>query len=109
MTLETETCIPCEGGTEALDRDQALAMLGELPGWELIEEGRAIRRDYRVKGFLKAVELANLAAWVGNHQGHHPDITFGYGYCQIIYRTHAIGGLSRNDFVCAARMDALVP
>lgn len=108
-SLANESCTPCDGNTPPLSADQVQSLLRDLPGWTLTDTGRAIARRITVKGFLRAVELANLAAWVGNSQGHHPDITFGYGYCQIVYATHAIGGLSRNDFICAARTDSLVP
>ena len=54
------------------------------------------------------MQLANLAAWHGDKQGHHPDVAFGWGYCSISYTTHEIGGLSENDFICAAKLDALV-
>ena len=75
---------------------------------------RANDSEYGLSGSVwsgdddKAVEMANLAAWLGNKQGHHPDITFGYGYCDVTFTTHAAGGLTENDFICAARLDALV-
>ena len=82
-------------------------MLAELDDWQL-EDGTAIRRRFEFKGFAKAVEMANLAAWLGNRQGHHPDVTFGWGYCEVTFTTHAIGGLSENDFICAAKVDQLL-
>ncbi|MFC0199518.1 4a-hydroxytetrahydrobiopterin dehydratase [Paracoccus rhizosphaerae] len=106
--LATSTCEPCKGGTPALDDATARQMMDQLTGWTLSDNGTAITRRFEFKGFAKAVEMANLAAWLGNKQGHHPDIAFGWGYCAVTFTTHEAGGLTRNDFVCAARLDALV-
>ena len=83
-------------------------MLTRLTDWTLSDDGTAITRRFTFKGFAKAVEMANLAAWLGNKQGHHPDIAFGWGYCTVTFTTHEAGGLTDNDFICAARLDALV-
>ena len=106
--LATSTCEPCQGGTPVLDAATARQMMDQLTGWTLSDDGTAITRRFEFKGFAKAVEMANLAAWLGNKQGHHPDIAFGWGYCAVTFTTHEAGGLTRNDFVCAARLDALV-
>jgi 4a-hydroxytetrahydrobiopterin dehydratase len=105
--LASRNCIPCEGGVPPLDSDSVAHLLAELDGWQL-DRGTAIQRRFEFKGFAKAVEMANLAAWLGNRQGHHPDITFGWGYCEVRFTTHAAGGLTENDFICAARLDALL-
>ncbi len=83
-------------------------MLARLTDWALSDDATAITRRFTFKGFAKAVEMANLAAWLGNKQGHHPDIAFGWGYCAVTFTTHEAGGLTDNDFICAARLDALV-
>ena len=106
--LATETCVPCEGGTPPMDHAEAQALMEGLDSWTMDADGRTIRRRFEFKGFAKPVEMANLAAWLGNKQGHHPDIAFGWGYCEVAFTTHAAGGLTRNDFICAARLDALV-
>lgn len=106
--LAQRRCKPCAEGTPPLPADQVAALLARLDGWTLSDDGRVIRRRFAFKGFLKAVEMANLAAWVGNKQDYHPDITFGYGYCEVTLTTHAAKGLTENDFICAARLDALV-
>lgn len=106
--LSNKTCVPCQGGVSPLSADDVSQRLEQLNGWTLSEDGKTIRRRFEMKGFLTAVEMANLAAWVGNKQGHHPDISFGWGYCEVAYTTHDAGGLTENDFICAARMDALV-
>ena len=91
-----------------MDLDQARRLMADLPEWDLAASGKEIRRRFALKGFAPAVEMANLAAWLGNRQGHHPDIAFGWGYCRVTFSTHAAGGLTRNDFICAARLDALL-
>lgn len=106
--LAHKSCIPCEGGTPALPPDAARQMMAQLDGWALSDDARIIHKRFDFKGFAKPVELANLAAWLGNKQGHHPDIHFGWGYCEVAFTTHAAGGLTENDFICAARLDALL-
>lgn len=106
--LASKTCEPCRGGVAPYGAEEAAELLRQLDGWTLSEDATTIRRRFAFKGFLKAVEMANLAAWLGNKQGHHPDIAFGWGYCEVRFTTHEAGGLTENDFICAARLDALV-
>lgn len=106
--LASKNCEPCKGGVPPMPGDDARQMLAQLDGWNLSDDGTTIRRRFEFKGFAKAVEMANLAAWLGNKQGHHPDIAFGWGYCEVVFTTHEAGGLTENDFICAARLDALV-
>jgi 4a-hydroxytetrahydrobiopterin dehydratase len=106
--LGQKHCKPCEGGVPPLGPRQVSEMLVQVPGWDLCGDGGAIGRRIEVKGFARAVELANLAAWLGNKQGHHPDICFGWGYCQVSFTTHAAKGLTENDFICAARLNDLL-
>ncbi len=107
--LRDRTCAPCQGGVPPLDREASAVLLRDLHAdWRLDESGGRLTRRFEFKGFAKAVQLANLAAWHGDKQGHHPDVSFGWGYCTISYTTHEIGGLSDNDFICAAKLDALV-
>jgi 4a-hydroxytetrahydrobiopterin dehydratase len=107
--LTVEKCEPCEGGVEPMDRKQAEALLGELHGdWSLNDDATEIRRDYRFKGFYRTMAFVNAVAWIANAEGHHPDLEVGWGHCLVRYTTHAIDGLSRNDFICAAKIDALL-
>lgn len=106
--LSQKTCQPCQGGVAPYSAEDARAVLEKLTGWHLSPAGDSITRRFEFKGFAKAVEMANLAAWLGNKQGHHPDIAFGWGYCAVTFSTHDAGGLTENDFICAARLDALV-
>ena len=91
-----------------MEKDDITARLESLKGWSLSDDGRAITRRFDFKGFAKAVEMANLAAWLGNRQSHHPDVRFGWGYCEVAFTTHDAGGLTDADFACAARLNELV-
>jgi 4a-hydroxytetrahydrobiopterin dehydratase len=106
--LEGRRCVPCEGGIPALDRKQAGALLSKLqPGWELSDDTRRIRKVFRFKGYYKTIAFVNAVAWIANREDHHPDLEVGYSSCVVHYTTHAIDGLSENDFICAAKIDAL--
>ncbi len=76
--------------------------------WIADIEQRQLVRVFRFKGFAKALQTANVIAWLGDQQGHHPDINFGWGYCVVKFSTHEIDGLSINDFICAAKVDMLM-
>lgn len=106
--LADKTCEPCAGGIDPFDAATARDHVAQLTDWTLSDDATQITRRFAFKGFAKAVEMANLAAWLGNKQGHHPDIAFGWGYCAVTFTTHEAGGLTENDLICAARLDALV-
>jgi 4a-hydroxytetrahydrobiopterin dehydratase len=106
--LANKTCQPCTGGIAPLDATTARAQVDALTGWLLSDDATTMTRRFDFQGFAKAVEMANLAAWLGNKQGHHPDIAFGWGYCAVSFTTHAAGGLTENDLICAARLNSLV-
>lgn len=108
-TLNTRHCTPCEGGTPSLDTRGATALLGQLDeGWSLENEARVLRREFRFKNYYQTMAFVNAVAWIAHREDHHPDMEVGYNRCLIRYSTHAIGGLSDNDFICAARIDALL-
>jgi len=75
--------------------------------WQISDQSTTLVRRFKVKGFAKATYLANLCAWLADTEGHHPDVTFGFGYCQVSITTHDVGGLTENDFIWAARLDGL--
>ncbi|MCV6824630.1 MULTISPECIES: 4a-hydroxytetrahydrobiopterin dehydratase [Halocynthiibacter] len=107
--LGDKNCVPCEGGVPALTETEAKALMKQLDdGWELSGDAKFLKRRLEFKGFAKATYTANLAAFLGDQQGHHPDIAFGWGYCSVTFTTHAIDGLSENDFICAAKFDAML-
>ena len=106
--LTDKHCVPCEGGVDAIEREAAEQLLGDVPGWELSEDGKMISRRFEFKGFFRTVSFINAMAWVVNNENHHPDFSAGYNYCEVGFTTHAIDGLSENDFICAAKVSALV-
>jgi 4a-hydroxytetrahydrobiopterin dehydratase len=109
-TLVNKQCVPCHGGVSALSPAEAQKMVGRLvPGWQLIEDGKAIKREFKFADFYRAMSFVNAVAHIANQQDHHPDIECGWGYARIRYQTHAIGGLHENDFICAAKIDTLSP
>lgn len=106
--LTQKRCRPCEGGVPALGAEEAQRLLRQLgPEWRLAEDDKAIRRELRFPDFYRAMSFANAVAHVANVEDHHPDLEVGYGYCRVRFSTHAIGGLSENDFICAAKVDAI--
>ncbi|MFO1401458.1 MAG: 4a-hydroxytetrahydrobiopterin dehydratase [Steroidobacteraceae bacterium] len=101
-------CRPCEGGTPPLAAAAIELELSRLAaGWHLMGGGTAIMREFRFRDFHRTMSFANAVAHVANVENHHPDLELGYGYCRVKYTTHAIGGLSENDFICAALVDAI--
>jgi 4a-hydroxytetrahydrobiopterin dehydratase len=107
--LAARRCKPCEGGIPALTAAQAAELLAQISGsWVLTENAHAIRREFRFRDFYRTMSFVNALAHVANIEDHHPDLEVGYNYCRVTYTTHAIRGLSENDFVCAAKVD-LIP
>jgi 4a-hydroxytetrahydrobiopterin dehydratase len=106
--LSERRCGPCEGGVAPLSRAAAEEVLQRLDeNWQLSLDGTAIQREFRFKDFFRTMSFANALAHVANLEDHHPDLEIGYGYCRVRYTTHAIKGLSENDFICAAKIDLL--
>jgi 4a-hydroxytetrahydrobiopterin dehydratase len=107
--LNQKTCVPCKGGIAPLAIKDARAMMQSLhTDWQLDATNGTLTRRLEFKGFAKAVYAANLAAYLGDAEGHHPDIAFGWGYCQVVFTTHDAHGLTENDFICAAKFDAML-
>jgi 4a-hydroxytetrahydrobiopterin dehydratase len=100
-----KTCKRCADGTARLDEAACRDYLKSLAGWALA--GAAIEKTYRFKNHYETMAFVNAVAWISHRQDHHPEITVGYADCQVRYWTHAVGGLSENDFICAARVDRL--
>jgi len=88
-----------------LPDNEIAELLQSLPGWA--REGNAIARTYGFGNHYQVMAFVNAVAWISHREDHHPDISLGYNQCQVQYTTHAIGGLSKNDFICAAKIDAL--
>jgi len=107
--LDGERCAACTGATPALAHSEIQQLLGQLhEDWALDPAGRRISRRVALRGYLRVMAFANSVAWIAETQQHHPDLRIGYASCTVEFTTHAIGGLSRNDFICAARVDALL-
>jgi len=106
--LTNKRCVPCEGGVDALSAERARTLLEQLSEWKISDDNREISRDVVFKGFYKTMAFVNAVAWIANREMHHPDLEVGYNHCRIRYTTHEINGLSENDFICAAKVDALL-
>ena len=106
--LSEKRCKPCEGGVKPLDREEATALLSQLSDWELSEDAKSIQRSFRFKNYYQTMAFVNAAAWIAHQEDHHPDMEVSYNRCLVHYSTHAIDGLSENDFICAAKVDALL-
>ena len=103
-----KSCVPCEGGVPPVPHDQAREMLAGLPGWDLTENGQRLRRRWVVKNFLAAIDFFDAISILAEKEGHHPDLHLeGYRNVTVEIWTHAIGGLSENDFILAAKINEL--
>jgi 4a-hydroxytetrahydrobiopterin dehydratase len=104
--LTAKKCKPCEGGVPPVAKDEAQRLLAGLAGWTLTDDGKAIRRTWKCKDFLAAIRFFDKVADLAEAEGHHPDLHLtGYRMAAIEMTTHAIGGLSENDFIMAAKID----
>jgi 4a-hydroxytetrahydrobiopterin dehydratase len=103
--LKTRHCRPCEGGTPPLPEEMVTEMLGRLAGWQYA--AGKISRRFNFKNWCQTMAFVNAVAWIAHRENHHPDLEVDYNSCRVSYTTHAIGGLSENDFICAAKVDAL--
>ncbi len=103
--LASRKCKPCEGGTAPYTDAQTKEMLRQLKGW-IVEEGKLVKL-YPFTNYYQTMAFVNALAWISHREDHHPDLIVGYNKCRVEYMTHAVGGLSENDFVCAAKCDAL--
>jgi 4a-hydroxytetrahydrobiopterin dehydratase len=106
--LAAKKCVPCEGGTAPLTEAQASALRAELhPDWKLGAGAKSLERALKFKDFYRTMSFVNALAHIANVEDHHPDLEVGYNYCNVTFSTHSIGGLSENDFICAAKLDRL--
>jgi 4a-hydroxytetrahydrobiopterin dehydratase len=105
--LTARTCTPCRGGIPPLGREEAARYLREVPGWELTDEGRKIRRTWRFASFREALAFVQAVGELAEAEGHHPEIAFGWGHATVELQTRKIKGLHENDFILAAKIDRL--
>jgi 4a-hydroxytetrahydrobiopterin dehydratase len=104
--LSSQQCKACEGGVSPLTREEAERYLNKLASeWVLSDDVKSISCTFKFKNYYETMAFVNVAAMVAHQQDHHPDMTISYNTCYIEYSTHSIGGLSENDFICAAKTD----
>ena len=103
--LARKKCKPCEGGVKPFTPGEAQQLLKTLKGWAI--EGGKLAKTYAFKNYYETMAFVNALAWISHREDHHPDLGVHYNKCRVEYSTHAIGGLSENDFICAAKCDAL--
>ena len=104
--LVSRDCVPCRGGVPPLAGAEIEDLLKELNGWEAVA-GHHLHKRFEFQNFREALDLVNRVAELSEEQGHHPDISFGWGYVEIKILTHAIDGLTESDFILAAKIDTL--
>lgn len=103
--LVNRKCKPLPAGTAALTRAAIDSLLKEVPGWAY--DGKVILKTWSFKNYYETLAFANAVAWVAHGEDHHPDMSVGYNRCRVEFSTHSIGGISENDFICAAKIQAL--
>lgn len=100
-------CQACEGGVNPLSHDEAKKLLGKVEGWKLNPEATMIETSFSFKNYYHTMAFVNAIAYISHIENHHPDLEVFYNRCVVRYTTHAIKGLSLNDFICAAKINAL--
>ncbi|MEJ2632305.1 MAG: 4a-hydroxytetrahydrobiopterin dehydratase [Acidihalobacter sp.] len=106
--LTQRHCTPYEDGVAPLTHEQAQDLLAQLhTDWSLSADAKEIVREFRFANYYETIAFVNAGAWISHREDHHPNLEVGYNRCRVGYSTHAIGGLSDNDFICAAKMDGL--
>lgn len=106
--LLTKRCLACEAGVPPLSLETINTLMEQVKGWQLSANNKFISQRFTFKNFYKTMGFVNAIAWIANQENHHPDLEIGYNYCLVKWTTHALGGLSENDFICAAKVDALI-
>ncbi len=105
--LAKKKCIPCEGDVKALSKKEAEELLKELNEWSLIDDARMLAKSFHLKDFVASINFVNKIAEIAEEEGHHPDLTISYSDVGVELSTHAINGLSENDFIMAAKIDQI--
>ncbi len=106
--LVSRRCVSCEGGIPKLSEEGILQLLTEVPGWLLVEEGAALSRTFAFKDYWQTLAFVNAVSWIAHTEDHHPDMSVHYNRVVVRWNTHAVGGLTDNDFICAAKVTALL-
>ena len=105
--LASRRCQPLPPGTQALTRSQIDDLLKQVPGWSY--DGKVIAKTFAFENYYETMAFVNALAWIAHREDHHPDLAVGYNRCRVEFSTHSIGGISENDFICAAQIEQLGP
>ncbi len=106
--LAVQHCKVCDGGTPPLNAAAAADLLKQVSDWSLNESGDEISRTFQFKNYYQTIAFVNALAWISHQENHHPDLEVSYNTCRVRYSTHAVKGLTENDFICAAKVDRLL-
>ncbi|MGA9421976.1 MAG: 4a-hydroxytetrahydrobiopterin dehydratase [Rhodanobacteraceae bacterium] len=106
--LQQQHCQPRKGKEHALASADVDQYLRVLPDWQVGADRTEIRKAFKFKDYYRTMAFVNAVAWIANREDHHPDLEVGYGACLVCYSTHDVGGISLNDFICAAKVEALL-
>ena len=106
--LRDENCSALPKGSKPLTENEIAELCPQVPEWSLGKENKTITRTFRFANYYETISFANAVAWIAHRQDHHPEMTLSYNRCHVEYSTHSVAGLSRNDFICASKIDALL-
>lgn len=106
--LASRHCAPMRGPGHRLSAEDIQRFLQALPGWALIENGQAIRKSFKFDDYYRTIAFVNALAFIANREDHHPDLSVHFNRAEVRFSTHDVGGLSENDFICAAKADRLL-
>jgi 4a-hydroxytetrahydrobiopterin dehydratase len=105
-SLADKHCKPLPPGTPALEGNEISELIGSVHGWD-VEDGR-ISKTFMFDDYHQTIAFVNMIAFIANREEHHPDLEVGYSHCKVTFSTHSVGGLSENDFICAAKIERLL-
>ncbi len=108
VPLAQAHCLPRRGSEHKLSEARVRELLPEVPGWELVEEGHALSKTFAFRNYYETMAFVNALAYLAHREDHHPDLGVHYNRCVVRFSTHDVGGLSENDFICAAKAEALM-
>ena len=106
MSLSSKSCVPCSGGVPVLSEEEFAPLLAQLSGWS-VADARRLGKSYEFPNFADALAFVNRVGEIAEREGHHPDVSFGWGYARLVIYTHAVGGLTESDFILAAKIDEI--
>jgi len=101
-------CQQYSKGTPSLDSAESLVLLDKITGWTISDDNKNISRCFKFKNYHQTIAFVNATAWISHEEDHHPELQISYNRCHVIFSTHSVNGLSRNDFICASKFNALL-